>query len=420
MEELQFAEDPVQESSDCVLPSLEKNNVEVSLDIGIDAEGGGLVCKFNLFVMPGMPRSWSVVDTKRWRMLATCCGDLESCTTACYQSLVDFGRQRPFVYVTTNGEPPEVDSPPFTAMLCVGFVADCEPDILCELCKLPGVRALEIRKQRSPPMGYRVRIFHDGMTTLDPTVYIDPALLYDMAQVPPVNGRERAGSKAGKKKKSKKKLKPKDREILADTAANAAAKSEQYIMDSTLEVAEKLGEANIEVLERAVRFAGMGVIKQVMDSTMQLEETGGMMTADGTRRRKPGGVFLHMLPSHLSFDQHTLIFQRAPSPNLFAHKSYRSGDLVPDVMLAEAADTNGITVSSGSMLNMESDIQMGSSLGSSPPQNLLGMSIGSSSPPQNNNLGVSLGSSLGSTRSLSINAREFVPQGKSHDDDTEA
>jgi len=392
-EELQF-DDPAEDvKSNKALIS--KEDIDVSLAVGLDADGE-LICKFNLFVMPSMPRSWCVLDTKRWNMMATCCGDLESCAVACLQSLLDFDKARPFVYVTTNGEPPETDSPPFAGMLCVGFVADCEPDGLCDLCKLPGVRALEIRKQRSTPKGYRVRIFHDGSSPLDPAEYIDPSLLYDMAQVPQ-SGRARANSKMTKKKKPRVlPLTQEEREAAAKTAAEAAAKSEQYIQDSTAKVAETLGESNTEVLERAVRFAGMSVIKPVLDSTMQMEESGGMMVADGSRRRQPGGVFLQLLGAQLSPEQYTLIFQRMKSPSLVS-QTPSFGQTPPETSLGGSPAGIAISASSGSMLNSGEDVQYGSSLGSSPHQSLLG---------------ASLGSSLGSS-SLSIKAREFVPQAKS-------
>merc|ERR1711871_1608610 len=174
--------------------------IEIDVHCGIDPLDGKLVCKFNLCVMPGMPRSWCVLDVKRWKMMATCCGDLGSCSMACLQTLTEFAKARPFVYVTVYGEPPEVDSPPFTEMFSTGFVADCNPAVLCDLCKVPGVRAIEIRKQRAPPLGFRVRLFHDGSVPPDPSLYIDPALLYDMAQA---TSRGRSGSKVSKKKKKK-------------------------------------------------------------------------------------------------------------------------------------------------------------------------------------------------------------------------
>jgi len=187
-----------------------------------------------------------------------------------------------------------------------------------------------------------------------------------------------------------------EREAAAKTAAEAAAKSEQYIQDSTAKVAETLGESNTEVLERAVRFAGMSVIKPVLDSTMQMEESGGMMVADGSRRRQPGGVFLQLLGAQLSPEQYTLIFQRMKSPSLVS-QTPSFGQTPPETSLGGSPAGIAISASSGSMLNSGEDVQYGSSLGSSPHQSLLG---------------ASLGSSLGSS-SLSIKAREFVPQAKS-------
>ena len=62
-------------------------DLDLSLEVGADTEGN-LVCKFNLFVMPGMPRSWCVVDVKRWKMMATCCGDLNcELLSACHRLL---------------------------------------------------------------------------------------------------------------------------------------------------------------------------------------------------------------------------------------------------------------------------------------------------------------------------------------------
>ena len=52
-------------------------DIDTSLVVGMDPSSSELVCKFNLNVMPGVPKSWVVTDVKRWKMMATCCGDLE-------------------------------------------------------------------------------------------------------------------------------------------------------------------------------------------------------------------------------------------------------------------------------------------------------------------------------------------------------
>jgi len=351
--------------------SVQESDVEVGLEVGIDPVEGQLVCKFNLFVMPGMPRSWIVLDTKRWKMMATCCGDLGSCSMASYQSLLEYAKGRPFVYVTTNGEPPEIDSPPFTAMFSTGFVADCDPAVLCDLCKVPGVRAIEIRRQRVAPLGYRVRIFHDGTVPPDPSLYIDPSVLYEMAQTN-AGGRSRAGSKAGKKKKTK--VAPEEREAQSQAAA---LKNEEYIQESTREVAQKLGEDNTEVIGRAVRYAGMSLINKVVDDTLATEASGGMMTADGSRRRKTGGVFLQLLQQQLSAEQYMLTFQRMPSPNLIGSSIGFAGT-PPQDSLGIASSAPSLIPTSGRMLDNDSTVQLSTSLGSSPKQSLLSGSVDSS------------------------------------------
>jgi len=324
--------------------------VRVCLNVIPERDGASgefrIACKLNLFVMPGMPRSWHVCDTKRWRMIATCCGDLSLCSIACQTSLLELAKARPFVYVTRNGEPPEIDAPPFLDMPCVGFIADCRPEVLCDMCKLPGVRAIEIRKQRpGPPPGYRVRIFHDSPTPPDLAQHIDPAALYDIAQ-------------AKQKKPKKAKKGRKDGVEVYRVAAEVAAKSEQYIQDCTAEVAQKLDEANTEILERVVRYAGMSLVNKTIESTLELEENGGMLTWDGSRRRQPGGVFLQLLQNSLTPEQHALIFEQA-SPNLMAQSPM---GLSPPGAMFIGTSAASFPSSSGSAL---STANMSASLGSS-------------------------------------------------------
>jgi len=112
--------------------------------------------------------------------------------------------------------------------------------------------------QRSAPLGYRVRIFHDGSIPSDPSLYIDPTALYDM-------GRTRSGSKA-KKKKGKK------------NDPNMAQVNDEYVLQCTLEVAAKLGEKDAtEFLSRAVRYGGMDVVTQAVDSALSIEEFPGQI-----------------------------------------------------------------------------------------------------------------------------------------------
>merc|ERR1711998_524586 len=118
---------------------------------------------------------------------------------ACAQSMIDYGKARPFGYVTARGEPPEIEAPPFKDMPVTGFIADSDPAVLARLITLPRMRALEIRRQRVPPVGYRVRMFHEGAAPPDFGLLIHPDEMYDMAQAQDKGTRSRAQSKASRK-----------------------------------------------------------------------------------------------------------------------------------------------------------------------------------------------------------------------------
>ena len=218
-------------------------------------------------------------------------------------------------------------------------------------------------------MGYRVRILHDGSVPSDPSLYIDPAALYDM-------GRARAGSKASKKNKKKKTL-PSE-EVMAEYAAAAETanrQNEEYISRSTAEVAALLEETDTETLSRAVRYAGMDIVTQVVQQTNEIEAGGGMMTADGSRRCTKGGVFLKLLKMWLNEEQFMLIYQKAYEPNSFSPPANMPNiplDGAPLLTMTSAAVP--ITMKPAS----ETGVEFSTSLGASPPQNLLEGSLGSS------------------------------------------
>jgi len=209
-------------------------------------------------------------------------------------------------------------------------------------------------------MGFRVRIFHDGSVPPDPTLYIDPALLYDMAQA------YKGGATPRNKKKKKKGRNVEDRKVQQQVAKEAAEKSEEYIQQSTEEVKANLGEANSEVIELAVRYAGMNLISKVLEDTDITEKSGGIMTVDGSRRRSKGGVFLQILQQRLTAEQHMLVFQKMPSPSL---GNAGFGSSIPAEELGVAASAPTSIPPSGSMF--DPDVQLSTSLGSSPKISLL-------------------------------------------------
>jgi len=60
------------------------------------------------------------------------------------------------------------------------------------------------------------------------------------------------------------------------------------------QIAERLGEPNLELIERIVGRIGAEQTWALLAETLRIEAAGGLLTADGTRRRTPGGVFFHL------------------------------------------------------------------------------------------------------------------------------
>uniref|UniRef100_A0A1A7Z1F3 Phosphorylated adapter RNA export protein n=1 Tax=Iconisemion striatum TaxID=60296 RepID=A0A1A7Z1F3_9TELE len=68
--------------------------------------------------------------------------------------------------------------------------------------------------------------------------------------------------------------------------------SEDKVVD---EIAYRLQEPKKDLMERVVRVIGTKKAIELLGETATLEESGGMYTMDGSRRRTPGGVFLNLL-----------------------------------------------------------------------------------------------------------------------------
>lgn len=62
-------------------------------------------------------------------------------------------------------------------------------------------------------------------------------------------------------------------------------------------IAQTLGETEhvaLQQLQRIVWALGRTQSRQLLEQTIQIEENGGIMLQDGSRRRTPGGVFFHL------------------------------------------------------------------------------------------------------------------------------
>ncbi|KAF4107855.1 phosphorylated adapter RNA export protein isoform X2 [Onychostoma macrolepis] len=67
---------------------------------------------------------------------------------------------------------------------------------------------------------------------------------------------------------------------------------EERVVD---EIAHRLMEPKKDLVERVVRVIGKKKAIELLSETATIEQTGGLYTVDGTRRRTPGGVYLNLL-----------------------------------------------------------------------------------------------------------------------------
>jgi hypothetical protein len=90
----------------------------------------------------------------------------------------------------------------------------------------------------------------------------------------------------------------------AQKQAEAAVKREQRAFRAAIvEIADGLGEQEPRqrlFIERAASQLGLAYVQGLYAEVQGIEAQGGMMTADGSRRRTPGGVFMLLLKQHLN------------------------------------------------------------------------------------------------------------------------
>ncbi|CDJ27563.1 uncharacterized protein EMH_0088680 [Eimeria mitis] len=69
-------------------------------------------------------------------------------------------------------------------------------------------------------------------------------------------------------------------------------------VDCLVRLCALLKEKNTALLERAIHRRGVAECAELLEETLQIEASGGMLTKDG-RRRTPGGVFLRLLQDRI-------------------------------------------------------------------------------------------------------------------------
>jgi hypothetical protein len=87
--------------------------------------------------------------------------------------------------------------------------------------------------------------------------------------------------------------------------------------DAVTTIAEKLGEVEREPLKKlkaVVKILGPDKALALCEKALEVEQQGGMMTRDGTRRRTPGGVFFYLVRGSNNKKVHKLWPQRKQDP----------------------------------------------------------------------------------------------------------
>ena len=82
-------------------------------------------------------------------------------------------------------------------------------------------------------------------------------------------------------------------------------------------IAQKLGEVEREPLKKlkaVVKILGPDKGLALCEKALEVEQQGGMLTQDGTRRRTPGGVFFYLVRGSNNKKVHKLWPQRTPEP----------------------------------------------------------------------------------------------------------
>ncbi|KAM9334711.1 phosphorylated adapter RNA export protein [Symphorus nematophorus] len=103
---------------------------------------------------------------------------------------------------------------------------------------------------------------------------------------------ERGGGDAKRKRSAKERLGPKAEMDIKGRYEITEDDPEDKVAD---EIAHRLQEPKKDLIERIVKVIGTKKAIELLGETATLEESGGVYTMDGSRRRTPGGVYLNLL-----------------------------------------------------------------------------------------------------------------------------
>lgn len=103
---------------------------------------------------------------------------------------------------------------------------------------------------------------------------------------------ENAGGDAKRKRPAKERLGPRAEMDIKGRYEITEDDPDDKVTD---EIAYRLQEPKKELISRVVKVVGKKKAIELLGETATLEETGGVYTMDGSRRRTPGGVYLNLL-----------------------------------------------------------------------------------------------------------------------------
>lgn len=79
-----------------------------------------------------------------------------------------------------------------------------------------------------------------------------------------------------------------------------SSNGQSKVKRSAKRICAELGEKKYKLIVRAVERIGVEESTKLLDQTILVEDSGGMATASGDRRRTPGGVFLALLKKRVT------------------------------------------------------------------------------------------------------------------------
>src|SRR5688500_1990977 len=77
-------------------------------------------------------------------------------------------------------------------------------------------------------------------------------------------------------------------------------------------IATQLEEPLLWLLENVIKVLGQARADDLLQQTLEIEASGGILTVTGDRRRTPGGVYLKLLKEQTSPEEQERIFAGGP------------------------------------------------------------------------------------------------------------